>query len=319
MSDYKFLKNPSSGKWVISAPRRSHRPDGDIHKAICPFCPGNEEQDEVYRISNGEGMSNWAVRVISNKYPFTEHHEVIIHSPDHVNNFDTLPLMQAELILYTYRQRYNQHAKQGQVYIFHNHGHAAGESIHHPHSQLVVVPKHVPLDIPPLSAAVSQQVANEEMPFFTQKWWGMSQPSELDAIPSAEERLETEHFYLTCPSISAWPDEVWIAPKQIGEVFGQITEPQIKDLAFTLSRIIQIFHLRHGNEFPFNFYIYPGVNWYLRLIPRMKVLGGFEVGTSIMVNTQEPAKTMEFIKEHFRQPNHEKIRTEHQADYRKKV
>jgi UDPglucose--hexose-1-phosphate uridylyltransferase len=227
--------------------------------------------------------------------------------------------MQVELILYTYRQRYNQHAKQGQVYIFHNRGHEAGESIHHPHSQLVVVPFDVKLSTPQLSTVVTPQVVNEDMPFFTQKWWGISQPSEFESIPAAEERVETEHFYITCPASSEWPDEVWIAPKQTGHVFGEITEAHIKDLAFVLQRIIQIFDLRHGNAFPFNFYIYPGENWYLRLVPRIKVLGGFEVGTSIMVNTQEPAQTMAFIKEHFTEPNHEKIRTQHQADYRKKV
>lgn len=319
MSDFQFLKNPMTDKRVISAPRRAHRPDGDIHKVVCPFCPGNEGNDEVYRIASGEGVSDWTVRVIANKYPFTQHHEVIIHSPDHKHSFDTLPLMQVELILYTYRQRYNQHAKQGQVYIFHNHSHEAGESIHHPHSQLVVVPFDIKLDIPPLASAVSTQVVNEELPWFTQKWWGFSPEENGAAVPPVEERVETAHYYISCPASSEWPDEVWIAPKQTGDVFGSVNDSQIKDLAFVLGRLIQIFDLRHGQEFPFNFYIYPRENWYIRLIPRVKVLGGFEVGTGVMVNTQDPAETMAFIKEHFHEPNHEKIKTQHQANYRKKV
>ena len=50
---------------------------------------------------------------------------------------------------------------------------------------------------------------------------------------------------------------------------------------------------------PFNFYIYPQQDWYLRLIPRLKTLGGLEIGTGIFVNTQDPNETISFIKEHF--------------------
>lgn len=318
MSDFKILKNPVSGSWVISAPRRSERPDEEKHREVCPFCVVQEGGTEVYRVPTGDGVNDWSVRVINNKYPFAPHHEVIIHSQDHHRNFDMLPQMQVELILRTFRQRYNFHAQNGQVYIFHNHGHEAGESLHHPHSQLVVVPYNVELSIPQLSSAVALE-GKDEIPWFTQKWWGIRQTSEIDAIANIGERLETEHFYIMCPSTSAWPDEVWIAPKETGETFGMITDKQISDLAFTLTRVIQIFDLRHGQEFSFNFYIYPGENWYLRIIPRIKILGGFEVGTGVSVNTQEPAKTMEFIREHFKEPNVEKIKTQHQADYRKKV
>lgn len=319
MSDYKFVKNPVSGTWTISAPRRSERPDEGRHASVCPFCAGQEGlSTEVYRVPVGENVTDWSVRVINNKFPFTPHHEVIIHSQDHQRNFDMLPQMQVELILHTFRQRYNLHSEHGQVYIFHNHGHNAGESLHHPHSQLAVVPFNVELDIPQLTSALALE-GKDEIPWFTQKWWGIRQTSEIDSYQSIEERLETEYFYIMCPSASEWPDEVWVAPKRAGERFGSVSDKEIGDLAFTLSRLIQIFDLRHGNEFAYNFYIYPGENWYLRLIPRVKILGGFELGTGISVNTQDPVKTMEFIREHFKNPNVEKIQTQHQADYRRKV
>jgi len=57
----------------------------------------------------------------------------------------------------------------------------------------------------------------------------------------------------------------------------------------------------------------------LRLIPRAKTLGGFEIGTGIFINTQGPEETIEFIKEHFDTPNIEKIKREHQAEYKKSV
>lgn len=293
MADFEFLQNPLSKKWVVLSPRRAKRPDVALGlEPVCPFCPGKEADDkEVYKVGDP-----WKIRVLNNRFPFAPIHEIIIHSPDHHKNFGELPLSQIELILQTYRQRYNTHAKDGQVYIFHNRQKGGGESLPHPHSQLAVVPKEVELDIPRLAT-----------------------PQEMPTAAENQKVHATNRFVIFCPRTSQWPDEVWVAPKERGNTFGSISDKQISDLAFTLSRLIQIFDLRHGNEFPFNFYIYPGGDWYLRIIPRVKVLGGFEVGTGVFINTQDPEETIMFIKEHFDNPNNEKIKTVHRATYHKRV
>jgi len=290
--DFKFIQNPISNKWIISAPRRAKRPDtAKGQEPVCPFCVGNElKEKEVYRMGGEANDPNWQVRVINNKFSFAPIHEVIIHSPDHHKSFDELPLSQSELILKTYRQRFQTHQDKGQVYIFHNHGEAAGESLPHPHSQLAVVPDFVKLDITPLNFS-----------------------KEKDTFK------ETEHLMIFSPTVSEWPDEVWIAPKREGLLYSEASDEELKDLAKSLYRLIQIFDLRHGNEFPFNFCISPSKGWYLRIVPRIKTLGGFEVGTNIMVNTQDPEETIAFIKEHFESPDEEKIRTVHRAAYRKSV
>jgi len=290
--DFKFVQDKVSKKWIISAPRRSKRPDiarGEEPK--CPFCPGNERADkEVYRIGGEANDQNWLVRVVNNKFPFASIHEVIVHSPDHHKNFEELPLSQSELVLKTYRQRFQTHQDKGQVYIFHNHGEAGGESLPHPHSQLAVVPDFVKLEIAPVNFSKTE-----------------------------DDSQQTEHFQIFCPLASEWPDEVWILPKKENVLFSEITDAEIKDLAKILYRLIQIFDLRHGHEFPFNFYISPYRGWYLRIIPRVKSLGGFELGTGISVNTQDPKETMAFIKEHFESPDEEKIRTIHRAEYKRAV
>jgi UDPglucose--hexose-1-phosphate uridylyltransferase len=272
------------------APRRAKRPDiakGDEQK--CPFCLGNELIDpEVYRIGGENNDQNWLIRVVNNKFPFASIHEVIIHSPDHHRNFEELPLMQSELILKTFRQRFQAHQDKGQVYIFHNHGEAGGESLSHPHSQLVVIPDFVKLEIAPVSFSKQE-----------------------------EDSQETEYFQIFSPLASEWPDEVWILPKINNVFFSEITDVEIKDLAKILYRLIQIFDLRHGHEFPFNFYISPHKGWYLRIVPRLKNLGGFEIGTGVSVNTQDPKETIAFIKEHFITPDEEKIRTIHRAEYKR--
>ncbi|MDO8460874.1 MAG: hypothetical protein Q7S38_00355, partial [bacterium] len=296
MAEFKFLENPISKKWVILAPRRAKRPDiAHGTEPVCPFCPGREkDEQEVYRIpaSQGEALQSWLVRVVPNKFPFAPIHEVIIHSPDHHKNFGELPVSQVKLILQTYRHRFLAHQDKGQVYIFHNRGEAGGESLPHPHTQLAVVPNEVRMDIPRLDAVIP--VILNSVQDLTGDGNEMPNQVRHDTV----DNMETEHFYLFCPQTSQWPDEVWVAPKTGGRSFAEITDEEISGLSHILGRLVQIFSLRHGNEFPFNFYIYPGGDWYLRLIPRLKTLGGLEIGTGIFVNTQDPNETIAFIREH---------------------
>lgn len=309
MADFTFLQNPITKKWIVLAPRRAKRPDvAKGTEPVCPFCVGREKDEpEVYRVGGEPGDSNWIIRVLANKFPFAPIHEVIIHSQDHHKNFDELPADQAEIILTTYRNRYLAHKDKGQVYIFHNRGEGGGESLPHPHTQIAVVPNDVKMDVPRLDPQARSGVGPKALSI-DMKEQGLEDQT----------AVETDHFYLFCPKTSQWPDEVWIAPKLRGRAFGEITDEEIKSLAQTLCRIIQILDLRHGHEFPFNFYIYPGGDWYLRIIPRVKSMGGFELGTGIFVNTQDPTETIAFIKAHFENPDREKILRD-QADYQRGV
>src|SRR3989344_1533353 len=149
----KYVPDITTDRWVIVAEGRSKRPqDTKLHanvNKICVFCPGFEKipGEEIYRVGNGGPYEpGWQVRVIKNKYPITDFHEVIIHSPDDVRDIDELPLSQVQLILKVYRDRYNANSQNGHVIIFNNVGEIAGASINHPHSQLVVVPKQINLD-----------------------------------------------------------------------------------------------------------------------------------------------------------------------------
>lgn len=316
MNDFNFLHDPYSQQWTILATHRSKRPGKEtgVKEHFCPFDPGNEANDEeVYRISENSEYSvsqnfrnsdnlinrvsesqsfpsipNWQVRVVKNKYPFAPVHEVIIHSPDHLKNFDTLSLEHVKKIFSVFRMRFNAHTDQMNVVIFHNFGESSGASLRHPHTQLVGIPKHVDLHIAP--------------------------------VPFPEKEYEmTDHFTIFCPQTSQWPDEVWIAPIDSHGTFGDVTDDELADLSFVMQRLIQLLDMRHGNNFSFNFYIAPWKHWYIRIIPRLKIPGGFELATGVYVNTQDPNETIAFIKEHFKNPNVEKIKSHHQADYHRGV
>ena len=266
----RFVPDSKTGRWVIIAPARVNRPhDNTVAQDIvgqCVFCPGNEKLNPVdlLRIGGQTGDASWQLRVIPNKFPITDFHEVIIHSPDHQKDIDSLPLSQVELILTTYRQRYNYHIanKNGKVLIFNNHDAHAGASIKHPHSQLVVVPGQIHLGVIPRE-------------------------------PTQNVVMESDNFTVYCPDFSQWPYELWITLKDnTTDTFGQISDGEIKDLAVLLQRflgfIIKKFR-KNEADVPYNFYIYHGADWYLRIIPRLIHRAGFELGTGLSVNIVDPA------------------------------
>lgn len=267
----KFVPDIKTNRWVVIAPARVSRPhdntpfakqDEAIENAKkCPFCPGLEDLNlELYRVGTS---SKWEVRVIVNKYPITDFHEVIIHSPDHDRDIDELPISQVEMILKTYRQRFNYHQAEnhGTVMIFNNHDIHAGASIAHPHSQLVVVPRQINLDA----------IARE---------------------PVSNEVTKTKNFVVYCPDFSQWPYETWVAPlaeSSRQKTFGEISDEEIRDLAQVLQKLLQFIVKKfRGEDTPYNYYIYHGADWYLRIIPRLVHRAGFELGSGLSVNIKDP-------------------------------
>lgn len=277
----KYVPDIKTQRWVIIAPGRSTRPnDGEKkpQKPVCPFCVGNEglTPPEVYRIGPGEkDKPGWQVRVVPNKFPITDTHEVIIHGPDDTKDIEDLPLEQVTRILTAYRDRYRAHDDDGQVLIFCNHGFAAGASLKHPHAQLVVIPRQINLD-----ALIREPVANV---------------------------VEENNYFITyCPDFSQWPYEVWIAPKMETGKFGSLDDSKIPDLAAVLQGALRRVQMaqKQGNMhsvhelgiFVYNFYIYHGENWYLRITPRFVHRAGFELGTGLSVNIADPTEVAKILK-----------------------
>jgi UDPglucose--hexose-1-phosphate uridylyltransferase len=279
----KYVPDIGSRRWVIIAPGRSARPSENKKEKqtatpLCPFCVGNERMTppELYRIGTGEkDMPGWQVRVVPNKYPITDTHEVIIHSTDDTLDIEDLPLEQVVRILTAYRDRYRAHDDAGQVLIFCNHGFAAGASLKHPHSQLVVIPKQINLD------AVSRE-------------------------PVANVVEDNTYFITYCPDFSQWPFEVWIAPKvEGGGKFSGVTDGEISDLARVLQNALRrirsvqkVGGVRSVHEaFVYNFYISHADNWFIRITPRFVHRAGFELGTGLNVNVTDPTEAAKILRE----------------------
>jgi UDPglucose--hexose-1-phosphate uridylyltransferase len=270
----KYVPDISSRRWVIVAPARTARPD-DNHKksSVCGFCEGHEDltPDEVFRIGRGNrNERGWKVRVITNKYPITDFHEVVIHTPTDEGDLHELPTTHIGLIFQAYKQRYNFYRKNGQVLIFCNHGEHAGASINHPHSQIVVIPPQINLD-------------------------------SLTCEPLNNVVDTNKFFNVYCPDFSQWPYELWIAPKKTGTFFGDITDPEIDDLSQILHKVMKRLHKiyiqkKFAIPYGYNYYISPKENWYLRIIPRFVHRAGFELGTGLSVNIVDPIAAAEDFK-----------------------
>lgn len=267
---YKFIQNKFTKKWVISSLGRSSRPMSKGIEPTCPFCPGREanKPGESYRLDSDRDQNDdrWEIRVVPNKFPFAPVHEIIIHSPDHHNTLAELNIHQIEKLIWVYRQRMQTYQGQGTTLVFNNTGQEAGASLFHPHSQFVVVPPKIKLGIDPLG--------------------------EIENIV-----FESKHFQVFVPSYSGMPYEVWVAPKkrtERGRGFWEINDGEMFDFAFVFQKIIKAVFKKYGHQAPFNYYLYPGGDWYFRLIPRERILGGFEIATGVYVNSASIEEVIAF-------------------------
>lgn len=270
-----FLKS----HFVVYTPERVNRTGMNGKEDRCPFCPGAEVDTppEVYRTGGGEvNQPGWKVRVIPNMFPITDVHEVVIHSTDHNKNIEDLSQAEVEEILKTYVNRFNFLKSKGKVFIFCNQSLVSGASLIHPHSQITVVPNEIRTE-----TLVAQPVANIVK--------------------------QNNNFISYCPDFSEWNYEMWIKEtitnnQETGK-FQNLNDQKIKDLAIILqSMLVKLKKVHNASAhyakkpFGYNFYIYPYESWYLRIIPRFSERAGFELSTGIMVNSVDPKKAADELK-----------------------
>jgi UDPglucose--hexose-1-phosphate uridylyltransferase len=312
-------QDPVSGRWVIIAHERDNRPDEFVAAPVqriaakCPFCIGNEAETPEAVAVYGVKPSDWQVRVVPNKYPAvnctpngplrqaplgqsavaTGIHEVIIEAPRHVASLTELNQSELLLTWTAYRERLVEHArdqrwKYGQV--FKNVGAAAGASIEHAHSQLIVLP-HVPGEIQTELDSCERFCRDHGRPLF----------ADLIARElAAGERMvaESPRFVAFCPFASRFPYEVWVLPRQqaarfytcpmddeeMGEL-GSFVQKILLRLEHVLNRPSYNFFLHTA---PFDSLPYDYYHWHVEIFPRVTKAAGFEWGTGYFINPVSP-------------------------------
>lgn len=323
-------KDPILGRWVIIATDRAKRP---VQKSeslansagFCPFCAGNEQHTPgeiiAYRDrSTAPNEPGWRVRVVPNKFPALQiegelqkrgdgiydkmhgigAHEVIIECPDHQDTIANLSEDHIREVLWVYHDRLVDLKKDPRlVYgmVFKNVGAAAGASIEHTHSQLIVTP------IVPITVAEEMAGALE---FF--KYRGRCIFCDMVHQELAAEKriiLETGNFVVFTPYASRFPFETWILPKKHGSHYENIQKNELDELGTVMKTILM--KLESGLDRPaYNYIIHtspfdthslPHYHWHIEIIPRLTRVAGFEWGTGFYINPVPPEQSARILRD----------------------
>ena len=326
-------QDPTTREWVILAPERAKRPQQALKKIpaavlpdweeSCPFCPGNEEQtpDEVFSVPASSGDSDWDVRVVPNRFAAltpegsnTQRedghlarkmdgfgvHEVIIESPSHNTTIALMTYQHVEKVLTAYQQRYNTLKKDQQlkfITIFKNHGRESGTSLAHPHSQLVATPIMTPYYHRRFDVAVDYYADTGRCVYCDVLAQEMDRRERIVA--------ETGQFIAVHPYASRASYETWIIPKGHCSSFGLCPEEHRAELAMLLKDSLLCLY-RGLNNPAFNLMVdtsitedeeNPYYHWHIRIVPRLSMIAGFEMGSGIYINTALPEDTAEFVRQ----------------------
>jgi len=324
-------KDPIVGRWVIIATERSKRPVAPKHEALpsgsqlCPFCEGQEGMTPseilAYRdrtsSSNGRG---WRVRVVPNKFPALQieggldkrgdgiydrmagigAHEVIIECPQHEITMANLSEENIREVLWVYRDRLVDLKKDPRlVYgmVFKNVGAAAGASLEHTHSQLIVTP------IVPINVWEEMTGALE---FFNYRGRCIYCDMIHQELASNNRIvLDTPNFVSLAPFASRFPFETWILPKNHNSHYENIQKTEVDELGMVLKTIL--LKLEVALEKPaYNYIIHtspfdtqalPHYHWHIEVIPRLTRVAGFEWGTGFYINPVPPEQAAAFLRE----------------------
>jgi UDPglucose--hexose-1-phosphate uridylyltransferase len=324
-------KDPIVGRWVIVAKSRAKRPhdfDSTPHLRrgqFCPFCEGNEDKTphEILAYRNPGSQRNregWRVRVVPNKFPALEiegdlskrgdgiydmmqgvgAHEVIIESPKHLVSTSQLSEEQLRDVLWVYRDRLVDLKKDSRlVYgmIFKNVGAAAGASLEHTHSQLIVTP------IVPIN--VCEEMAGS-LEFYNYR--GRCVYCDMIHQELATEKrivCDTPGFVAFCPFASRFPFETWVLPKAHASHYENLQRNGVDELSGVLRSVIAKIEVALDRP-AYNYIIHTApfdtqelrhYHWHIEIMPSLTKAAGFEWGTGFYINPVPPEEAAAFLRE----------------------
>ncbi len=287
---------------------RAQPEEGEEPGRGCPFCPGHEEETppEVWAL-RPEGDANtpgWQIRVVPNKYPIGEAHELIVETPQHGADLPDLPLEHLGDVVEAYRERLtalSEDERWEYVSLFKNHGRGAGATRIHPHSQMVGLPLVPPLIEEELRCARRFYDRERRCPY---------------CHTLAEELARGERVVFRNGEMVVWSPyaarmsfECWILPLSHAADFRALAPSQAEALAEALQKALAAVRRVWPSPRPFayNFYLHtaptrpdPSVerayHWHLEVLPRLGRLAGLEWGTGLYANPVPPEVAAEKLR-----------------------
>ncbi len=326
-----FRRDPVTGRWVIIATDRAHRPQDFSREQVvikggrfCPFCPSSETKTPpevlAYRQSGGANEPGWTLRVVPNKFPALRvegdfdrqgeglydrmngigAHEVVIETPDHQLSMAMMTDKTVEDVFWAYRDRFMDLKKDRRmryVMAFKNHGEGAGASLEHSHSQLIALPV--------VPRTVAEELEGSKKYFELRDRCIFCDIIRQEISTGSRVVIETEQFIAICPYAARFPFEIWVLPRRHFSHFEDTDAAAFHNLGWIMPAVLR--EIDKVLEHPaYNFMIHtaplqepelPYFHWHIELIPKLTKVAGFEWGTGFYINPTPPEEAARFLRE----------------------
>lgn len=318
--------NLVSEDWVVIATGRARRPETfatqqrekrEVSEKECFFCNVETQEKPVLEYKDEKG--EWEVIVVPNKFPAFSHsdslrerseglyslmdgvgfHEIVI-TRDHNKSLAELTALQIKKVIDAYQERYLDLANEkfvNYVAIFHNHGHEAGASIAHPHSQIIAIPL--------IDPDLRRSINGSQIFFEKHGQCAHCKMMEADLVDKQRIIFENEKFVVLAPFASRVAFEVRIYPREHHAYFERIEEKDKVLLAEAFKEALsRIF--KGMNDPAYNFFLhtapsdgknYDHYHWHFEILPKTSTWAGFELGTGIEISTVQPEEAARYLRE----------------------
>jgi len=252
-----------------------------------------ELSDAGRQLSGGLTLGSDVPIKLPGALPAVGYQEVIIETPLHDRDLPDMSDAELAAVVETYHARYlavSESAPSCRVFLFRNHGSAAGTSIAHPHAQLVATTA-----IPP-----EVRVREIRMLGFHNDHGRCLLCSLPELEPEWPERLvlENEHHHAFVPWAAETESEVWIVPRRHQAEFGEATLEERQALAQVMGEALRRLRDFAGNP-PYNLMIHSSrrsrsgsqaFHWFVQIRPRKAQTAGFELASGISINASMPER-----------------------------
>ena len=246
--------NPILKTWIIISSVREKRPWRP--KNYCPFCPGTEEM--------GYG---WKVKVVKNKFPalvkkpvVSLSHveepykimpgygicEVVVETPSHKGDLDTIGNENLKLYLKTLRDEYLRLGRDPRVkyvFEFRNKGTAIGVSLSHPHSQIYALPF--------IPRKIARELESARSYFNRNKSCLFCKILEIERKEKVRLLYENNYFIAFTPYYAMWPYEIHVFSKEHKQNISQFSDVEIESLADILRIVVATYNNLFKMDFPY--------------------------------------------------------------------
>jgi UDPglucose--hexose-1-phosphate uridylyltransferase len=296
----------------VSAARqnRPHLPNA----SSCPLCPASPASSPAVQASVEAPSVSFAYDwiVFENLYPAlwlenqTGHCEVIVYTKAHEGSLGALPLENLEGLIEVWQHRSLHLGERDDiecVFLFENRGAEIGVTLHHPHGQIYAF-NHTP---PRLAAELD----------YAERYYAQNMTCLICDVAADHSRRGDlllhagEHIIVFMPEAPKFPYEVHITTRQHRTHIERLTEPEVKELAVVLKKLVAAYdrlfnfplpYIMQHHQCPSHARGHHSFHWNIQFTPfhrsadKLKYLAGAETGMGFFVNDSLPEEKVKELR-----------------------